>query len=657
MMEIKEKSRYKKVRIKDIKDENRKTKTFFFDCDIEINPGQFIMIWLPGVDEKPFAASYKKPMAITVELKGLFTKELFKLKKDDYLFYRGPLGKGFTISEKKSIVVAGGMGLAGLSTLIESLNNPKVVFGCKRKDDLFFNERFDMNLCADDGSQGYKGFATQKLKEILEKEKYEMIYACGPEIMMKHAFDIAEQLNIDFQASLERFMFCGMGICGSCACGKNLVCKDGPVFDSKQLREMHDFGKHTKLKNGKRVKINKGNSKTTAIINGMAFIDGKLDKKNILIEEEIIKEISEKEFNADNVIDASEKIVLPGIIDSHVHMREPGHEYKEDFFTGSCAAAAGGITTFIDMPNNKNPIITAEDLENKRQLAKKSIVNYGFYFGTNGKNIDEFKKVRNAAALKIYMDKTTGNLLVNDYNELNDIFMNFEKIAIHGERKNIEKAIKLAIKHNNKIHICHVSSKKDIDMIKKYRENNKNIYVEVTPHHLFLTKDDEKNAFFLMKPELKAKQDQDALWKAIEEGIIDRIGTDHAPHTKDEKNSDNPPYGIPGLETMLPLLLNAVNNGKLSLDKLVELTVENPVKMFNIKNKGRIKHGFDADLTIVDMDMEKTVKNEELFTKCKWSSWDEKKLRGWPIITIVNGKIVFEKEKINNIKGKEVIFS
>ncbi|MDD5086903.1 MAG: dihydroorotate dehydrogenase electron transfer subunit [Candidatus Nanoarchaeia archaeon] len=657
MMEIKEKSRYKKIKIKEIKDENHKTKTFFFDCGINISPGQFIMLWLPDVDEKPFAVSYKKPMAVTVELKGCFTKELFNLKKGDELFYRGPLGKGFTIYEKKAIVVAGGMGLAGLSTLIESLGNPKVVFGCKCKNDLFFRERFDMNLCTDDGSQGYKGFATKKLREIIEKEKYEMIYACGPEIMMKQIFDIAEQLNIDFEASLERFMFCGVGICGSCACGKKLVCKDGPVFNSKQLREMNDFGRYAKLKSGKRIEINKCNSKTTAINNGMVFIDGKLDKKNILIQDGIIKEVSENEFNANKVIDASEKIVLPGIIDSHVHMREPGHEYKEDFFTGSCTAAAGGITTFIDMPNNKKPIISFEDLERKRELAKKSIVNYGFYFGTNGENIDEFKKVKNVAALKIYMDKTTGNLLVNDYNKLNNIFINFERIAIHGEHKNIEKAIKLAIKHNNHLQICHVSSKKEIDIIRKYKQGKNNIYVEVTPHHLFLTKYDEKNSFFLMKPELKTKQDQDALWGAIDEGIIDRIGTDHAPHTKDEKNSDNPPYGIPGLETMLPLLLDAVNKGKLSLSKLVKLTVENPVKMFNIKNKGRIKQGFDADLTIVDMNKEKTVKNEELFTKCKWSAWNEKKFKGWPLVTIVNGNIVFENQRVNDIKGREINFN
>jgi dihydroorotate dehydrogenase electron transfer subunit len=178
------------------------------------------------------------------------------LKKGDEIFYKGPLGQGFTVSEKKSVVIAGGMGIAGVSTLIESLDNPKVVFGAKNKDDLFFNKRFDMELCTEDGSIGYKGLATQKLEQILEKEKYDNIYTCGPEAMMKQVFDMSEKQDIYFEASLERFMFCGMGVCGSCVCGKNLVCKDGPVFNSNELKDMHDFGRYAKLKSGKKVELN-----------------------------------------------------------------------------------------------------------------------------------------------------------------------------------------------------------------------------------------------------------------------------------------------------------------------------------------------------------------------------------------------------------------
>ena len=247
----------KKLTIKQVVDENHKTKTFFFNEKIDIKPGQFIMLWLPSIDEKPFTLSYKKPAGVTAELKGKFTKELFKLKQGDNLFYRGPFGNGFTDSAKKALVIAGGMGLAGVSLLIESLKNPKVIFGVKQKRDLFFTNRFDMEICTDDNSIGYKGFATDRLRQLLKEEKYDIIYACGPEIMMKKVFDIAEKYNIPCEASLERFMFCGIGVCGSCACGNKLVCKDGPVFSSDDLREMNDFGRYARLKNGKRVSLKK----------------------------------------------------------------------------------------------------------------------------------------------------------------------------------------------------------------------------------------------------------------------------------------------------------------------------------------------------------------------------------------------------------------
>jgi len=241
--------------IKQIIDENYKTKTFFFNENIDINPGQFIMLWLPSIDEKPFALSYKNPAAVTAELKGDFTKELFKLKQGDNLFYRGPFGNGFASYSKKTLVIAGGIGLAGVSLLVESLKDPIVIFGAKQKKDLFFTNRFDMEICTDDNSIGYKGFATDKLKQLLKHEKYDIICTCGPEIMMKKVFDIAEKYNIPCEASLERFMRCGIGVCGSCACGNKLVCKDGPVFSSDDLREMKDFGRYAMLKNGKKASL------------------------------------------------------------------------------------------------------------------------------------------------------------------------------------------------------------------------------------------------------------------------------------------------------------------------------------------------------------------------------------------------------------------
>jgi len=254
-MEKEKQKIHRKLTIKQVVDENYKTKTFFFNEKIDIKPGQFIMLWLPAIDEKPFTLSYKKPAAVTVELKGEFTRELFKLKKGDNLFYRGPFGNGFTKTKKNAIVVAGGMGLAGVSLLIQVLENSRIIFGTKQKKDLFFTNRFDMEICTDDGSIGYKGFATDKLRELLKKEKYDIIYTCGPETMMKKVFDIAEKYNIPCEASLERFMFCGIGVCGSCVCGNKLVCRDGPVFSSDDLREMNDFGRYARLKNGRKASL------------------------------------------------------------------------------------------------------------------------------------------------------------------------------------------------------------------------------------------------------------------------------------------------------------------------------------------------------------------------------------------------------------------
>ena len=191
------------------------------------------------------------------------------------------------------------------------------------------------------------------------------------------------------------------------------------------------------------------------------------------------------------------------------------------------------------------------------------------------------------------------------------------------------------------------------------RKIKNKVSVEVCPHHLFLTVKDlnELANFGEMKPSLKTRDDQKALWEGIHNGKVDTIATDHAPHTKEEKNQLNYLFGVPGCETMLPLLLNALNEKKLTLKKIIQLCCENPIKIFKIKNKGFIKEGFDADLAIIDLDLEKKVKNGELFTKCKWSPFDGWKLKGWPVTTVVNGNIAFHNGKINNIVAKEVLYN
>jgi dihydroorotase len=375
---------------------------------------------------------------------------------------------------------------------------------------------------------------------------------------------------------------------------------------------------------------------------------------DILIENEKISKL-DRDINGKDIeiIDAKGNYVLPGMIDVHTHMREPGFTHKEDFFTGSRACAKGGITTFIDMPNTNPATIDIESLDLKRELAKKSIVNYGFHFGGSyNDNSNEIKKAKNVCSTKIFMNVSTGKMLIEDDSILDNVFKASKKIAVHAEGEMVEKAIKLAIKHNKPLYLCHISTKEEIEIIKKYKKEYKNIYCEVTPHHLFLI-EENKSYINIMKPELKTKEDVEALWEAIKEGIIDTIGTDHAPHLLEEKEKKTT-FGIPGVETALPLLITAYKNNRISLEKIVKMYSENPAKIFDIKYRGEIKEGYFADIIILDTEKEYTIKNENIISKCGYSSFNGWNVYGEVITTIVNGKKVYENNKFYDNKGKEV---
>lgn len=379
--------------------------------------------------------------------------------------------------------------------------------------------------------------------------------------------------------------------------------------------------------------------------------------RNIFVKKGKIAAITTKKPKADQEIDAKNNYVLPGIIDPHVHFRDPGLTHKEDFFTGSISAAAGGITTVLDMPNTNPPTITAELLKEKKQIAKKSIVNFGFHFGAAVDNIREIIKARDkTASTKLFMNLSTGKMMIEDRITLEQVFEVSKIVSVHAEKEKVAEAVAYAKKTNTKLYLCHISLKDEIDFLRKVKNNK--IFVEVTPHHLFLTKEDFKKqkSFADMKPNLKSKSDKEALWKAIDDGIVDTIGTDHAPHTKEEKRKKEYPSGVPGCETALPLMLDAVNKGKIELIKVVKLMCQNPAKIFGIKNKGRLKVGYDADITIIDMNKKKKVQNKNLFTKCKWSPFDGKILKGWPIVTIVGGKVIFDETGFYDIKAKEVVY-
>ena len=404
-------------------------------------------------------------------------------------------------------------------------------------------------------------------------------------------------------------------------------------------------------------------------------------KIEILINEEIIEKISEnieeKEFlNKENVkiIDVEKKLIMPGIIDVHTHMREPGITYKEDFETGSEACAKGGITTFYDMPNTVPATTALENLLNKKELAgKKSIVNFGIHFGgSKNNNIDEIRKVlekKEANTVKIFMNVTTGEMLIEDDEILKGIFENSELVLVHAENEMIDKAIALNQKYGKGLYVCHIPSADELKKVIEAKKNNKlnnekhPIFAEVTPHHLFLNEkireSNERNKMLLrMKPELRKKSDNEFLWKAINEGCIDTIGTDHAPHLIEEK-MEKVTFGMPGVETSLALILTAYNEGKIKLPVIQKLMCENPAEIMKIVRRGKLKEGYYADVIVVDTEKEWIAGvDDTLESKCGWTPYENWKLKGKNIMTIVNGEIVYEKGKINENakKGKAIEF-
>ena len=404
-------------------------------------------------------------------------------------------------------------------------------------------------------------------------------------------------------------------------------------------------------------------------------------KIEILINGEIIEKVSEnleeKEYlNRENVkiIDVEKKLIMPGVIDVHTHMREPGVTYKEDFETGSKACAKAGITTFYDMPNTVPTTTTLENLLNKKELArKKSIVNFGIHFGgSKNNNISEIREVlakKEVNTVKIFMNVTTGEMLIEDNEILKGVFQNSGLVLVHAENEMIDKAIELNQKYGKGLYVCHIPSaeelKKVIEAKKDSSLNNEMhpIYAEVTPHHLFLNEEiresSERNKMLLrMKPELRKKSDNEFLWKAVNEGLIDAIGTDHAPHLIEEK-LEKVTFGMPGVETSLALMLTAYNEGKIELSAIQKLMSENPAEIMKIARRGKLKEGYYADVIVVDTEKEWIAGvDDTLESKCGWTPYENCKLKGKNIMTIVNGEIVYENGEINeNIKkGKSVEF-
>lgn len=399
------------------------------------------------------------------------------------------------------------------------------------------------------------------------------------------------------------------------------------------------------------------------IKNGLIEVDGQIKFQDILIENEKIKEIAD-EINiiSEEVIDAQGGYILPGVIDPHVHMRDPGLTHKEDFETGSMACAKGGVTTFLDMPNTIPNTITEEALlDKKRDSVGRSYVDYGFYFGgSKNDNSLEVDKVKDmAVATKVFMNVSTGNMLVEDEQILENIFKSSKLVAVHAEGEMVAKAIELSEKTKTPVYLCHLSTKEEIEMVREAKAKGLEIYAEVTPHHLFLNQEHVGSDNLLrMKPELKTKEDNEALWEGIIDGTVDTIGTDHAPHTLAEK-TEKLTFGIPGVQFSLEMMLKAVKGERITLEKLKEIMCENPAKIFGIKNKGKLEVGYDADIVIVDMKNEEKITNEEVVSKCGWTPYNGRTRGGKVMATLVRGNVVYNERRIkkfiNNKIGKEVM--
>ncbi|WP_312467919.1 dihydroorotase [Brucella sp.] len=396
--------------------------------------------------------------------------------------------------------------------------------------------------------------------------------------------------------------------------------------------------------------------------------------------------------SAGEVIDCTGLHILPGVVDSQVHFREPGLEHKEDLETGSLAAVLGGVTSVFEMPNTKPLTTSAETLEDKiRRGRHRMHCDFAFWVGgtrDNAKDVAELERLPGAAGIKVFMGSSTGNLLVEDDEGVRSILKNTRRrAAFHSEdefrlkeRENLrvegdpsshpvwrdvttalqctERLVGIARETGARIHVLHISTAEEIDFLQGHKDV---ATCEATPHHLTLSADDYATLGNLiqMNPPVRDKRHRDVVWKGVDQGIIDVLGSDHAPHTLEEKQKSYPasPSGMTGVQTLVPIMLDHVNAGKLSLERFVDLSSHGPNRIFGMARKGRIAVGYDADLTIVDMKRRETITHEQAGSKSGWTPYHGKTVTGWPVGTFVRGiKVMWEAEIVNPNKGEPVEF-
>ena len=429
----------------------------------------------------------------------------------------------------------------------------------------------------------------------------------------------------------------------------------------------------------------------SVLTNAKAYLNGQIVDCSIAIEEGKIFKIGKETQmpNADQKTNLKNLLVLPGLIDEHVHLRDEGKAYKEDFQTGTAAAAAGGFTTVLDMPNNEPVTMSLETLRNRMAIAeRKVLVNVGFY-SEFPKKLVEVKDIisEGAVGFKLFMGSQIGGLNIDDDQALHDAFKEVAEVnvplAVHAEdkalltknegklkqaKKNsiaafqeahsetvelkaIERLLKISAQTDVRLHFCHVSTEEGLNAIIEAKKSGRKVTCEVTPNHLLLSTADLEHygQLLIMAPPLRSKNHVEALWKGLEAGWIDALGSDHAPHALSEKSASSVwdvKVGVPGLETTLPLILTLVKKNRLSLAQVVQLLAEKPAEIYGLNDRGRLEQGKNADLTVVDFNRKFKIDASKFKSKAKYSPYDGWEVQGKPVKTFVNGLLVFDEGEI-----------
>ena len=398
------------------------------------------------------------------------------------------------------------------------------------------------------------------------------------------------------------------------------------------------------------------------------------------------------EFAVAETLDCKGLHILPGVIDSQVHLREPGLEHKEDLESGGRAAVMGGVTSVFEMPNTKPLTVTEAALADKvRRATNRMYCDFAFYMGGTRENVNQladFERLPGCAGIKVFMGSSTGELLVEDDEGVARILAQTNRrAAFHSEdeyrlrqrlseqvagnpashpiwrdaeaaRLCTERLIRIARKQRKRIHVLHVSTAEEMPLLAASKDV---ATVEVTPHHLTLSSDDyaRLGTLLQMNPPVRSKEHQRAIWQALRSGIVDILGSDHAPHTKEEKAKPYPnsPSGMPGVQTLVPIMLDHVHKGRLSLERFVDLTSHGPARIFGISRKGRIAEGYDADLTIVDLKKKRRIENRWIESKCGWTPYNGYEVTGWPQGTFVRGrKVMWDDQILGKSSGQPIKF-